>query len=74
MKRFSEKLTVILFCAAIAAFAAAFLILPGRVFSEQENRRLAQAPEPELESVLNGDFADDTNEWFADQFPLPGQP
>ncbi len=70
MIKFSEKLTVILFCLIIASLTAAFLILPSREFSEQENRDLAQSPELTGESFFSGKFSEDINLYFADQFPL----
>ena len=70
MKKISDMLTVVLFCAAVAAFTAAFILLPRRDFSEQENRALAPAPELNAESFFGGGFGAQTNVWFADQFPL----
>ncbi len=66
----SELITVILFCFIIASLAVAFVVLPDREFSEQENRNLEQAPELNSENFFSGKFATQTNVYFADQFPL----
>ena len=70
MKTRISKITVILFCLFIAGFALAFLVLPGRDFSPQENRALAQAPELTAKSLFSGEFTASANEYAADQFPL----
>lgn len=70
MTKRSELLTVILFCVSIALLAILFVVLPDRDFSQQENRALASVPELNKESFFSGDFAVDTNEYFADQFPF----
>lgn len=70
MKKYSELLTVILFCIIIAALALSFVIMPDRTFSEQENRDLARSPEFDSERFFSGEFATDMNVYFADQFPL----
>lgn len=70
MKKFSSLATVITFCLFLGGFAAAFFLLPARGFSEQENRRLAEAPAFGAEELFSGRFADGTNEYVADQFPL----
>ncbi len=57
-----------LFCLFLAAFLAANLLLPDRQFSPQENRYLTQMPELSLESVTNGEFMEDFEEYHSDQF------
>ena len=64
-----DKITAIAFCAFLAVFSVLFIFLPGRTFSEQENRELASAPELSARSLFDGTFADGVNVWFADQFP-----
>ncbi|MBO5869757.1 MAG: hypothetical protein J6Q89_03300 [Clostridia bacterium] len=66
----SELITVILFCFIIASLAIAFVVLPDREFSDQENRNLEQAPELNGENFFSGKFATQTNVYFSDQFPL----
>lgn len=70
MKNKFEKLTVILFCSLLALLSVAFLVMPDRAFSEQENRNLQQSPELTKDSFFSGQFAKDINVYFADQFPL----
>ncbi len=70
MEKRSELISVILFCLIIASLAIAFLIMPDKEFSQQENRNLEQAPEFNSERFFSGEFATDSNVYFADQFPL----
>ena len=70
MKKNYEKLTVILFCSLLFLLSVSFLIIPDRDFSEQENRKLQQAPILDSESFFSGKFSKDINVYFADQFPL----
>ena len=70
MTKLSEKLTVILFCAIIASLSIAFVLLPDREFSPQENRNLASFPELGAETFFSGTFGAEMNVYFADQFPL----
>jgi len=66
----SELITVILFCVIVAFLSAAFIVIPDREFSEQENRNLEQAPKLDSESFFSGKFATQTNVYFSDQFPF----
>ena len=61
-----------LFCLFIFGFGIAFLILPDRDFSEQENRYLTQFEAPTLDNVFgeNGQFMADFEKYVNDQFPL----
>lgn len=70
MQRNYEKLTVICFCALLLLLSVAFLVIPDKDFSEQENRSLQQAPELDSESFFSGKFSETINLYFADQFPL----
>lgn len=70
MTKRSDRMTVILFCGLLAVLAVAFLIMPDKAFSEQENRALAQVPTLDAEAFFSGKFASDTNTYFADQFPF----
>ena len=70
MKKLYDLLTVIFFCAIVGIFSVAFLIIPDRDFSEQENRHLQQAPSFSKESFFSGEFAENINLYFSDQFPL----
>lgn len=70
MKKITELLTVILFCAVIASLSVAFWLLPDREFSPQENRNLAAFPDFNAEAFFSGTFGKDMNVYIADQFPL----
>lgn len=70
LKKLTELLTVVLFCATIASLSLAFVLLPDREFSEQENRNLASFPAPDAEAFFSGAFGREMNVYFADQFPL----
>ncbi|MBR4279186.1 MAG: hypothetical protein IKT34_03310, partial [Clostridia bacterium] len=70
MKKLYDLLTVTFFCAIVGIFSVAFLIIPDRDFSEQENRHLQQAPSFSKESFFSGEFAEKINLYFSDQFPL----
>ncbi len=70
MKKHSDLITVISFCVILLSLSVAFVILPDRDFSQQENRTLAQAPEFNKENLLSGKFSTDATVYFADQFPL----
>ncbi len=70
MAKKSEILTVVLFCIIILACSLAFVLMPDRAFSEQENRDLAQMPEYDNEKFFDGVFGSEMNVYFSDQFPL----
>lgn len=68
-KKYGIFITV-LFCLFIFGFGAAFLLLPDRAFSEQENRYLAQFKVPTAETLQSGKFMEDFEKYATDQFPL----
>lgn len=70
MQRKINLVTVIGFAVLIFGFALAFLILPDNSFSEQENRSLRTFPSFSLEKLASGEFSDEINDYFADQFPM----
>lgn len=70
MKKLTKILTISLFAAFLALFAALHLALPDRAFSPLENRALAQRPSFTAEGLLDGSFTADFEEYIADQFPL----
>ncbi|MFW2551600.1 DHHW family protein, partial [Klebsiella pneumoniae] len=63
-------LTISLFAAFLALFAAVHLALPDRAFSPLENRTLAQRPAFTVDGLLDGSFTADVETYIADQFPL----
>ena len=62
--------TALLFLSVLFAFSLAFVLLPDRDFSEQENRSLASLPRFSWQKLARGEFAAQVNDYFADQFPL----
>lgn len=62
--------TVIVFCLLLFGFTAASVRKPSAEFSETENRFLAQRPTVRAESVINGSFQSDYEEYLNDQFPF----
>lgn len=59
-----------LFSVFLAGFFIFHLVLPDRDRSETENRTLAQFPAFSWESLKDGSYTADLEEYFADQFPL----
>ena len=70
MKRIFDAVLVFISAAFITAFGTLVLISPPKSFSETENRALAKAPKITLKSIVNGEFFEDTRDFFCDQFPL----
>jgi len=54
------------FCGFLAAVLGLSVILPDKTFSELENRNLSTVPELSVESLTNGDFMADAEEYTAD--------
>lgn len=69
-KKWQPCVTVIVFCILIFGFTAATVIKPPAEFSETENRILAQKPKAKAETILNGEFETDYEEYLTDQFIL----
>ncbi len=67
--RFSRT-TVFVFLAILFAFALLFALLPASDFSERENRSLRTRPAFSFSALTGGAYAEEINEYFADQFPL----
>ncbi|MBP5236245.1 MAG: hypothetical protein J6128_01765 [Clostridia bacterium] len=63
-------ITVSLFVLLIVCLTAAFLIIPDRDFSEEENRKLSQVPKFTLEKLADGTFSDQITKYIEDQFPM----
>ena len=70
MQKKLNLINTLLFLALIFGFAVAFWILPDASFSEQENRSLRTFPAFSLEKLASGEFSDEINDYFADQFPI----
>ena len=61
------------FAIVVILFSVLTILLKDREYSESENRMLAQKPELTLESLVNGDFMKDTEDYITDQFFLRDQ-
>ncbi|MBE6118012.1 MAG: hypothetical protein E7188_05640, partial [Erysipelotrichaceae bacterium] len=59
-----KKLNLLLCGTIILVLSAAFIVLPRRTFSENENRALAAAPDTSVRSVFSGDFDTAFETWF----------
>lgn len=67
--RIIRRTVVCLLCMGILSLAVFFLLSPKKDFSENENRYLTKLPALSLETVLDGEYTDSLNDWFADHFP-----
>lgn len=67
-KRWQPRVTVMVFGLLIFGFTAATVVKPSTGFSETENRVLNGMPELKTETLLNGDFEADYEEYLTDQF------
>ncbi|MEA4891395.1 MAG: DHHW family protein [Peptococcaceae bacterium] len=63
------KAMALVFCAFIFILAAAFVLLPPREFSAQENRYLAQLPQARWKAIKSAEYMADIEEFIMDQFP-----
>lgn len=63
-------LTSAAFLLMIFLFAAAHILLPDRDVSVSERRPLEQFPKLTFQTVMNGSFGDELEEYLLDQFPL----
>lgn len=72
-KRWQPCITVVVFCLLVFGFAVATIIKPPSEFSETENRVLAGKPEVRIDTILNGDFEADYEEYLTDQFVMRNQ-
>ncbi len=59
----------VLFLILIFGMAVWFIIAPKSDYSSSEKRYLQQFPEASVNSVLSGDFGEEFESFFADQFP-----
>lgn len=70
MQKKQAILTCVLFLSVLFGGALLFWILPDRTFSEEENRSPRTLPTWSGERFLSGKYADEINEYYADQFPM----
>ncbi|MBR2990325.1 MAG: hypothetical protein IKF51_02555, partial [Solobacterium sp.] len=73
MKNTLKKLNLFLCSTLILGLSAAFIVLPERTFSENENRILAEKPELTVKNIFSGSFDTTFETWFTDHFPLRDQ-
>lgn len=65
-----SKLTAGVFTLVLFGLAAGGLFLPDQEISTSERRKLAQAPEFSVQTLLSGKYSDDLETYLLDQFPL----
>lgn len=65
-----NKLSALLFALLLAALFAAFLLLPKRGYSENENRYLTEKPNFSLDALLSGSYTADFESYVTDGFPF----
>ncbi len=66
--KFHAFLTVGVICVILLAFTVADFLNEDRLYSEKEKRVLASKPKLSQESLLNGSFMEDYEEYVTDQF------
>lgn len=68
MKKWSAIFTILLLGGILAAFLLADFLTKDRLYSEYENRMLAQKPEFSLQTLFSGSFAEDYEVYITEQF------
>ncbi len=63
-----KNFRVWMFAIIIVAFFIGDMLFPAKIFSESENRYLAQKPEYTWEKLISGEYAEDYEEYIGDQF------
>ena len=66
-------IVVAIFCLFLCAMTALTFLLPKRDFSEQENRNLASPPRLTGQTISNGRFMKDAENWISDHVVLRDQ-
>ena len=69
-KRRRERALIIMFCAFIGLFAALYVLLPRKDFSENEKRVLAKFPRVSAETIFDGSFESGFEDWLSDHVPF----
>lgn len=70
MKKITHIISIVLFLTILFGLSAAFVIIPDKTYSANENRNLQTFPAFSWESLMDGSFSSEINVYFADQFPL----
>ncbi len=68
--RLGQGFTAWLLAAMVLALTLCFFLIPGKTFSENENRTLARFPALSAENVRSGQFMTDLSTYLADHFPF----
>lgn len=68
-KRVNNVIASLLFVLIIGAFFIMTFVIKDRTFSENENRNLAQLPQPSVSSISDGSFTKGFESYVQDQFP-----
>ena len=66
----SDRILSAICAAIILTIGIIIYIIPQRDFSESENRYLTKLQKPTVDTVLNGDYANNISSFYSDQFPL----
>ncbi|MGI5978631.1 MAG: DHHW family protein [Oscillospiraceae bacterium] len=69
-KHSSNKIQIIVFFGFFVLGLALLMILPGKSFSERENRELQQLPKFSFSSFFGGKYTSKFETFVADQFPM----
>lgn len=72
-EKWNSYITVFIFCILIFGFMVITVIQSPKNFSETENRVLKQKPEMNIESLINGEFETNYEEYLTDQFVFRDQ-
>ncbi|MDD2493045.1 MAG: hypothetical protein PHY83_03800 [Bacilli bacterium] len=67
-KIISKFITVFLLIGSFVVLMITNIALPDKEFSYSERRKLAQIPQLEISEIANGDFFEDLEDYFLDQF------
>lgn len=70
MKKTMYIITTVLFCLYIGGFGILHLLQPDREFSQTENRTLSLMPAFTWETLVDGTYTADLEEYLSDQFPM----
>lgn len=70
MSKHIDRILVIGFVAILIALPIVFFLLPVQTFSDMENRYLQAAPKLTWKNIWSKRFANDTETFISDQFPL----
>ena len=62
-----NRIVTIIFILYILFFAIGSVIIKDRVFSDMENRNLAQFPKASAKSIFSGDYSDEFESYMSDQ-------